>query len=307
MGERALVTGVAGFLGEAVERRVLAGGAQCLGLGRARRARPGYRALDLASEPAALGSLMAEWRPDVIYHLAGGAAAGDPFVANVATTRVLLEAVRAQAALRPRVVVVGSAAEYGDLGPEPVGEEARERPVTEYGVAKLAQTRLALVFRRAGMRVTVARPFNVMGPGMSASLAPARFAREALSAVSEGRDSITVGDLSTIRDYLDVEDVARAIWKLGQLDPLDEIVNVCSGRGITTGDVLEEVVRQVGVSLATRADPRLVRGPHDVPVCVGNPGRLGALMGEALEFSLHRSVARLLLPLRTQQVGRQSK
>lgn len=303
MAERVLVTGATGFLGAALERRALTGGAECLGVGRTPRARSGYRAMDLATDASALGALLADWRPDVVFHLAGGAASGDPFAANVATTRVLLRAVAAVATPPPRLVVVGSAAEYGDLGPGLVREGARERPVTEYGVAKLAQTRLALVSRRAGLRVTVARPFNVMGPGMSASLAPARFAREALAAAAEGRKVITVGDLSTVRDYLDVEDVARALWRLGHLDPPDEIVNVCSGQPVSTREVLEEVLGQVGVALTVLADASLTRGPHDVHACVGSPELLGTLTGEVFEFSLARSVARLLGSLRIRDGG----
>lgn len=293
MADRVLILGVAGFIGSAVERAALAAGASCMGAGRAARERRDYRRMDLAAGPEDLVHLLREWRPDRVYHLAGGPGA-DPFQANVAPTRCLLEALRRVPDLCPRVLVVGSAAEYGDLGPHPIAEDARERPVNAYGVAKLAQTRLALTARRAGVRVTVVRPFNIMGPGMSAGLAPCRFAREVLAAKAEGRAEITVGDLSTLRDYLEIEDVARALWLLGARDVDDEIVNVCSGAAVSTRDILHEIVRQAGAAISARVDARLVKGPDDIPVSVGSPDRLRALTGRRFAFSLAPAVARLL-------------
>jgi nucleoside-diphosphate-sugar epimerase len=292
MRERVLIIGVAGFVGAALERQARAAGAACLGVGRAARDRADYRTMDLAAGADELVRLLAEWRPERVYHLAGGPA-GDPFAANVKPTLHLIEALRRVPEQRPRVEVSGSAAEYGDLGAAPIAEDARERPVNAYGVAKLAQTRLALAARRAGMRVTVARPFNIMGPGMSPGLAPARFAREALAARAAGRREITVGDLSTLRDYLDVEDVARALWAIGAPEVEDEIVNVCSGVPISTGDVLNEIVRQSGASLTTRTDPGLVKGPEDIPVSIGCADRLHAIARERFAFSLPRAVGRI--------------
>ncbi len=297
MAERVLIIGAAGFVGSALERHARGAGAAVLGVGRAARDRSDYVRIDLAAGPGDLARLLAEWRPDRVYHLAGGPAA-DPFAANVTPTRHLIEALRKVPEQRPRVLVAGSAAEYGDLGASPIPEGARERPVAAYGVAKLAQTRLALVARRAGMRVTVVRPFNIMGPGMSPGLAPSRFAREALAALAQGRREITVGDLSTLRDYLDVEDVARALWALGGPEVEDEIVNVCSGVPVATRDVLNEILRCSGAALDARVDPGLVKGPEDIAVSVGCPDRLRALVADAFTFSLQDAVARLLAGVR---------
>jgi GDP-4-dehydro-6-deoxy-D-mannose reductase len=298
MPERVLITGSTGFIGTALERCARQAGSATLGVGLTAQKRAGYRPLDLGKGPVAISALLEEWRPDVVFHLAGGTGRGDSFTSNVVPTRNLLLGLRSQQACAPRVVVIGSAAEYGDVGSEPVTEQARERPTNEHGVAKLAQTRLALVFRRAGVRVTVARPFNIIGPGISPALAPARFAREAIAAVAAGRGTITVGDLSTVRDYLDVEDVARALWLLGHADFEEEIVNVCSGRGVSTREVLDEILHQVGGSLIAVTDPSLVRGPADVPVSIGSPERLRSLTGQSFAFSLPRAVARLLESLK---------
>ena len=288
-----LVTGAAGFVGAALEAVALADGARVVGVGRRGLDRPGYHALDLAAGPGPLAALLAAERPSAIFHLAGGPAP-DPWAANVLPLRNLLAAIRAVPGLAPRVVVLGSAAEYGDLGPAPIEESARENPVSEYGVAKLAETRLAVVARRAGLPVVVARAFNVLGPGMPLGLAAARFASEALRARAEGRDGFTVGDLSTVRDYVEVEDVARALWALARAPDDAPIVNVCSGVGVRTGEVLAEILRQVGGGLEARVDPGLVGGPGDVRVSVGSQALLRRLTGLAPRFSVPGAVARLL-------------
>jgi GDP-4-dehydro-6-deoxy-D-mannose reductase len=294
MAEQVLITGVSGFVGRALERRARAAGARCVGVCRTPGNDPDHRAVDLAAGSTDLARLLEAESPDVVYHLAGGPAGADAFLSGIQTTRHVLEALRSVPRLTPRVVVVGSAAEYGDLGSAPIREDARERPVNEYGVAKLTQTRLALVARRSGMRVVVARPFNIIGPGMSSALAPARFAREVLAAVAAGRGEISTGDLSPVRDYLELDDVARALWSLGHSDAEDEIVNVCSGRPVAMRDLLGEILRQTDAKLEVRTASALVRGPGEIAVSVGSNSRLTDITGELYSFSLSSAITRLL-------------
>jgi len=300
MAESVFITGSAGFVGQALAARVRAEGRPCLGVGRTPREEPGYHAIDLAEEAGALTELLSRERPSLIYHLAGGTGGGarGVFASNVSTTLHLFQAVQAVPGYQPRILVAGSAAEYGDLGPEPISEDARERPVGEYGVAKLAETRLALVARRRGLRVGVLRFFNIIGPGMPGSLAPARFARETLALAAAGGGVLTVGDLTPVRDYVDVADVVDTLWRLGQREPEEEILNVCSGQPVRMGMLLEEILRQVGVRVEVRTAEHLIRGPGDVPVSVGDPRRLERVLGRRIPFELSYSVTRLLQSLR---------
>lgn len=294
-----LITGVAGFVGRALAARAAAEGARCLGVGRQPRALPDYVALDLSEGVAPILAVLREHRPEVVFHLAGGLGGGqDVFASNTFATRNLLKAVEQLPGYAPRILMMGSAAEYGDLGPEPIREDARECPVGEYGVAKLAQTKLALIARRRGLRVGVVRAFNILGPGMPAELAPARFAREALLAQAEGRGHMTTGDLTPVRDYLDIDDVVEALWALRLRDVDEGVVNLASGQPVQVGALLAEILRQVGVTLELRTSASLVRGPGDVPVSVGSNERLTRLLGRRFSFDLERSVSRLVASLR---------
>jgi GDP-4-dehydro-6-deoxy-D-mannose reductase len=294
MTERVVITGMAGFIGTVLAQVGRAGGARCIGVDIAERDVPDWHVMDLTAGASALADLLRAERPDVVYHLAGGPRGGDPLLPGISATRNLLAALREVPDQRPRVILVGSSAEYGDLGPEPIREDARECPVNEYGVGKLAQTRLGLVARRAGMRLLVARPFNIIGPGMSPALAPARFAREILAAVNDPAHDVRTGDLSPVRDYLDVEAVARALWTLGHVDTEHEIVNVCSGQTTSMRAVLDEILAQVGVTPVIHTEASALRGPGEIPVSRGDPTRLTAVTSETYRFSLGEAVARLL-------------
>ncbi|PTL76176.1 NAD(P)-dependent oxidoreductase [Vitiosangium sp. GDMCC 1.1324] len=300
MVESVLITGRAGFVGRALSTRVRAEGRPCLGVSRTPQEEPGHYSIDLAAGPGPLTELLSRERPSLIYHLAGGTAGGAQgvFASNVSTTLHLFQAVQAVPGYQPRILVAGSAAEYGDLGPEPISEDARERPVGEYGVAKLAETRLSLIARRRGLRVGVLRFFNIIGPGMPGSLAPARFARESLALAAAGGGCLTVGDLTPVRDYVDLADVVDALWTLGQRDPEEEILNICSGHPVRMGSLLEEILRQVGSRVEVRTAEHLLRGPGDVPVSVGDTRRLERVLGRRISFELSSSVERLLNGLR---------
>jgi len=107
-----------------------------------------------------------------------------------------------------------------------------------------------------------------------------------------------VGDLTPVRDYVDVADVVDTLWRLGQREPEEEILNVCSGQPVRMGMLLEEILRQVGVRVEVRTAEHLIRGPGDVPVSVGDPRRLERVLGRRIPFELSYSVTRLLQSLR---------
>ena len=115
-----------------------------------------------------LGSIIEHVRPDCIFHLAGRAR-GTPAElthANVGLMQSLLRALR-RTKLRPRLIVAGSAAEYGAAirDGEPIRETAICAPLSAYGASKHAQTRAALAYADAtGTSVLVARDLQPSWP-----------------------------------------------------------------------------------------------------------------------------------------------
>ncbi len=228
-------------------------------------------------EPAAARRVVQEAAPDAVVHLAGGP--GDRpeelRYANVETVRNVL--IAAGQTGRPHVVVLGSAAEYGDGDPGGglIREDAPLRPVTEYGRAKVAATVLATeLAERLGVPLTVARPFNVV-----CARPPARTPLGNLSSQLLAQDGpervVRCGRLDVVRDFVPATFVAEALAALVAGRHLG-VHNVCSGVGTTPGDVLAAMGARLGVAVRVEPVPELVALPAADRV-VGDPGRLDTL------------------------------
>ena len=121
------------------------------------------------TRPGSLAALVESVRPAAVVHLAGGVASGatSTWELNLLPGLELLHTA-ARCRRPPRVVLIGSAAEYGVAGDQ-VTEETSTHPVSDYGRAKNVQTMAARSFQRAGAEVLVLRPFNVVAPDLPPS------------------------------------------------------------------------------------------------------------------------------------------
>jgi GDP-4-dehydro-6-deoxy-D-mannose reductase len=254
---------------------------------------------------AAVHELVASLAPAGIYHLAAQSSAGvsfrqpeDTFLSNVIGTLNLLEAVRAlPAAERPRLFVSGSCEEYGAQGRRriPLGERIPAAPVSPYGTTKAAQTLLCRQYHRSfGIPVVVARAFSHTGPGHDPRFAFPSFARQ-IAAIERGEREpvILVGDLSPVRDFLDVRDVIRAYRLLLEKGVPGEVYNVCSGRALTIGQGLEILLEGAARTVEVRPDPAR-RRPADIPFMVGDGTKLRRLCGWSPRHDLRETLGDLL-------------
>ena len=249
------------------------------------------RALDLSRPQDAL-HLVAETRPSVVLHLAGGPRPDlvELYARNVLTGVHVLEAVAASTP-DAEVVLVGSAAEYGAGQGSPLAEDAPLQPLSEYGRAKVAQTRLGQALAQlAGLRLTLLRPFNIVGSELPASSALGNIRRQLLAGPGSTR-TVVCGRTDIRRDFVAVQDVARVMIALTAAPP-GGVLNVCSGRASSVEDVLHAMCRQLGVAARVELDPELVALPAG-DVVVGDPDRLNA-MGHVLDGSPERIAAAVL-------------
>lgn len=233
-------------------------------------------------------------RPTLIVHLA--AARADPHDCrrvNVDGTRHLLEAAAAQSA-PPAFFFVSSSAVYGAGGSSPLPETAPLRPVGPYGATKAEAEALVRDFSgREGLDSIIARPFNLVGPGLRRGTAPADFAQR-LREIQEGRAfaSLRVGSLDTVRDFVDVRDAVRAYLALASSDVSDgSTFNVATGVGVSIGFLLTKMIERAGVSVEIESQNGV---PSGVAVQFGDASALREVTGWAPSFTLERSLAAML-------------
>lgn len=212
---------------------------------------PGAEWLPLdVTDHAAMRTLLERTQPDIIIHLAaamGGARSRDfaerAFTVNTAAAhQLMLTAVEALPQLR-RLVLIGTAEEYGNAGQLPVTEEAPVQPVSPYSASKAAATQFALLYHRLfELPVTVLRPFIVYGPGQT----PSMMLPQLFTHVVEKKEfPMTAGEQT--RDFVHVDDVADAVLRAAVVPAAPgEVFNVCSGTEHSIRSIAEEVVRISG-------------------------------------------------------------
>jgi nucleoside-diphosphate-sugar epimerase len=304
--DHVVVTGAAGFIGSHLAEALLDRGHRVVGVDAFRGhypaadkwsnlsgllGRPGFELhrLDLAT--ADLGALLAG--AAAVLHLAARPGVRTSFGPgfdgylhdNVLATQRLLEAcVRAEV---PRLVFASSSSVYGDAPTYPTTEESRTRPLSPYGVTKLAAEQLCQAYARPNlseMTVAVLRYFTVYGPRQRPDMAFRRFIEAALA----GRPIVVYGDGGQTRDFTYVDDVVRANLLAMTAPVEDEAVNIGGGRRVSLLEALELI------GAATGRRPRIDRRPPrpgDVRHTGADGTRAEALLGYRPRIDLATGLA----------------
>jgi len=262
LGQTALVTGAAGFVGSHVVDRLLASGATVVGIDsfedyypcawktanvRAASGNPDFTLLEadilaLAADGGSGGSRLHELveSADCVLHFAAQAGVraswGTSFETyvtnNVLATQVLLEACRGTG-LR-RFVYASSSSVYGDTDQLPMREDARCLPVSPYGVTKLAAEHLCgLYWKSFGVPTVSLRFFTVYGPRQRPDMAFHKFIR----AMLEDEPLDLFGSGAQTRDFTYVSDIVDGIVAALDAKP-GSVFNLGGGARVTLAEAI---------------------------------------------------------------------
>jgi GDP-4-dehydro-6-deoxy-D-mannose reductase len=295
---KAFITGATGFVGPYLCEHLRASGDVVIVAGDERAS------FDVTDREAVMRAL-ADARPDVVYHLAAQSHVGrswdDPgstLRVNVEGTQHVLDAARAAGV--QRVLVVGSAEEYGRVDTVPVREDAPLRPMSPYGASKVAADFLALqAWLGTGLETIRVRTFNHTGPGQSTMFFVAGFAARIAAAERDGTDHVTAGSLDAVREMNDVRDIVRAYRMLVERGEPGEVYNVCRGEGVTIGDIAHKLLAQSARPLRIETDPAFLRAA-DIPALVGDPTKLQTTTGWHPEYTLDETLHDVLAAARAE-------
>ncbi|MBI3965528.1 MAG: GDP-mannose 4,6-dehydratase [Chloroflexi bacterium] len=298
-----LVTGGTGFIGAHVASFLREGGHEVHVLGRTRPgARPagsesGYRSVDLgvAEEVA---DVLRDVRPRQIYHLAASWQPADLPELLRLNVRMLVNLLDSCLDLSPRpaVLIASSAGVYGRSQAAGVTERASLRPLTANGVIRLTLEIAASRYRSSyGLPVTLARLFNVIGPGERDATFSSSVARQIAELEAEARVDgfVRVGNLTTSRDFLDVRDAASGLVAALNLGRSGTTYNVCSGVATPVSEIVR-ILREVSRRpWQLRSEPSRFR-PDDIESQRGSYARLQRHTGWQPQTPLQETLRQLL-------------
>jgi GDP-4-dehydro-6-deoxy-D-mannose reductase len=311
---KALVTGADGFVGQYLIGHLLESGYTIAAstlelppsrsvLGPAQMAAVDWKAADVRDHDA-LYRLIAAVRPDQVYHLAGFASgalaraqAARAMQINAGGTVNLCEAVLSVQgdfpAFDPDIFIMGSGDSYGDaalLG-APLTEEMALRPVSAYGLSKACQELAGHTYRRAhGLKTTIARTFNLIGPGQLSPFVVPNFCEQvAAIAAGDAEPVLHVGNLDVERDFTDVRDAVAAFRSIMETPDRETVYNVASGRPVAIRTIVDWIVSEAGIEVEIRVDQDRVRS-EDLPRIAGDASRLRVQTGWEPSRSIEETV-----------------
>lgn len=142
-----------------------------------------------------------------------------------------------------KILVVGSASEYGKFYNEPIKEDFPLHPTSLYGLSKICLYNTAVYYAERGLPVTYIRQFNTTGPGQRADFVTAAFCRQAALIEKQKAPAImNVGDLTQERDFVDIRDTCQAYRVLLEHGEKGQVYNVASGNFVTIKNLLNLIL-----------------------------------------------------------------
>ncbi len=288
---KALITGSAGFYGTHLCAELEANGYEVIrcDLRESENTIP----MDIMN-PEMVSQILSKHLPDVLINMAGQANVGlswkKPQLTFQLNTIGLINILEAVRSIKPdmRVIAIGSSDEYGNLKERGINvtEDMPVSPITPYAISKQAQEQIAQLYaKNYGMQICMVRQFNLGGAGQAKGFMISDFA-SGIAEIEEGkREYLSVGNLTSARDFTHVKDACKAIRLIAEKGKPGEIYNICSGMTHTAQEVLDKLIEMSDKPIDVRTDPSRMR-PSDTPVICGNHDKLSEHTGWIPERSI---------------------
>ncbi len=270
----------------------------------------GYRNISITFENidllnrSATDKMLDSFQPEYILHLASVSSVAqswhtplDSFVNNTNIFLNLVEQIRLKKS-KCRILSVGSSEEFGEVTEKelPLTEEHPLKPVSPYAVARVSQEMLSKIYADGfSLDIIMTRSFNHIGPGQRDVFVISSFAKQLvqLAKKKSSNNTITTGNLSVIRDFVDVRDVVKAYYLLLKKGRSGEVYNICSGKGIILKEIISKMSDLLGIIVDTEVNPQLVR-PNENKKVIGSYQKIKQELGWQPEIEISKSLADII-------------
>ena len=308
---RVLITGVTGFVGSHLAEYALSKGAEVWGsirwrsdTGNIAHIKDEIRLVECdLRDLTSVNQLISESKPDYIFHLAAQSfvltswhAPHETLTTNIIGQLNILEALRF-GDKEAKLQIAGSSEEYGMVyeNEVPIKETNPLRPLSPYGVSKVAQDLLAYQYAKSyGLKIVRTRAFNHSGPRRGDVFVESDFAKQIVQIEAGKKEPvISVGNLEAKRDFTDVRDTVKGYWLALEKGELGEVYNICSGKAWSIRELLDMLLSMTGVKVTVKKDPKRER-PSDVPILLGDYSKFNEKTGWKPEIPFEKTLDDIL-------------
>lgn len=285
---RSLIIGAAGFVGYYLANELLNNGDEvyCTKLNHEKIDNSKAKVVDLdICDAMAVKTVLAEVKPDAIYHLAAQSSVALSWKRPALTAQInivgtinVLEAAR-EIVPEARILLVGSSEEYGPINLDrQIKEDDISNPKNIYALTKLSVEHLGKMYAQAyKMNIFMTRSFNHIGPRQIPQFVVADFASQvAKIEAGEQEPIIRVGNLESYRDFTDVRDIVCAYRIIVNKSQTGEVYNVGSGHAIKIRDILDILLSESKVKISVEIDKSRFR-PIDIKKIEANVSKIESL------------------------------
>lgn len=241
---RVLVTGATGFIGRYLIKHLKREGDIVLGTSTSASDVDYIMQMNLLDADQ-VTKVIKNFSPTHVVHLAAIASVSQDdyqslYLTNIVGTQKLLEAIRLYAPHIVRVILASTAGVYGNQNVKSLTEDLPFNPSNDYSISKVGMELLSRQYKD-DFDVTIIRPFNIIGVGQNPIFLIPKLTR--LFAIKSS--IIEVGNISSVRDYVDVDSCIDVICKLLEHDGTG-VFNICSGVGFSGDEIIQMLINITG-------------------------------------------------------------
>jgi nucleoside-diphosphate-sugar epimerase len=286
--KKVLITGIDGFTGLYLEGILAKAGYDVYGVVYPKSFRKTHLVCNITVLQEVV-SVIKSVKPDYVIHLAGISFVPHSDVKQIYDINFfgslnILDALLEAGVSPHKVVLASSSNVYGNPAVKVIDETICPAPISHYANSKLSMEFMARNFFDR-LNILITRPFNYTGRGQGIHFLIPKI----VAHFREGKNEIELGNLDVVRDFSDVRFVAEVYKKLLECRATSEIVNICSGKGVSLLEIIDRMNLMAGYKIKTVINPLFVRN-NELKKLIGSNKKLLSLIGEQRTYAIEETL-----------------
>jgi GDP-6-deoxy-D-talose 4-dehydrogenase len=290
--KKVLITGIDGFTGKYLEKFLISKGYDVYGtvfidniLNKK------HFQCDIRNKTE-INSVIKMVSPDFILHFAAISFVEEKnkslmYDVNVFGTQNLLECIVENNLNPEKIIVVSSAAVYGNQSTNILSEELFPNPINHYGYSKYVAERITSTFF-SKLKIITVRPFNYTGIKQSKKFLIPKI----VSHFAENLSSINLGNINVSREFNYISDIANSYLELLNCHSDSILVNICSKKSTNINYIINYLNSLAGYKINVKIDNDLIRN-NEINDLKGSNVLLKSLIDYRFKYSIEQTLSEM--------------